>query len=289
MAKNGHRSRWDDLLASVEEDDGLPTRDSGRWAKDKLRFWNIYIDITTRAMVDSPHWKSVVYVDLFSGPGICQIRGTDERVPGSPLIAAKAPKAFSKILLCELNESRASACETRLSKILSDDKYKVFRGDCNEQVSEMVKYIPARSLTLAFLDPTGLHLDFATVETLSQCGRVDLLILFPDGVDVMRNWKRYFDELESNLDRVLGPDSDWREKRANATSTEPADMRKLYVSIYQEQLKRRLGYDYSDAITIRGKSGPLYKLVYASKHERGLDFWVKSCKKELSGQQDLFG
>jgi hypothetical protein len=32
----------------------------------------------------------------------------------------------------------------------------------------------------------------------------------------------------------------------------------------------------------------LYTLVYASKHERGLDFWDKIAHKEPSGQRTLF-
>ncbi len=35
---------------------------------------------------------------------------------------------------------------------------------------------------------------------------------------------------------------------------------------------------------IKGKNGPLYRLVFASKHERGLEFWDKITKKELGGQ-----
>ncbi len=288
MAKKGHRSGWDDLLFSVKVDDGLPTRGSGQWAKQKLWHWNRYIEITTSAMVGNPNWNGIVYIDLFAGPGVCQIEKTGERVPGSPWIAARAPEKFSKILLCELDESCAFACDQRLSKILDREIFKVFRGDCNEQVCEIVKCIPNGALTLAFLDPTGLHLDFSTVEKLTQCGAVDLLILFPDAVDILRNEKLYFDQPESNLDRVLGPGSEWRQKRKELSSSEAAALRKMYVSIYQEQLRRLLGYHYSDVITIYGQSGPLYKLVYASKHKRGLDFWLKSCKKELSGQRGLF-
>jgi hypothetical protein len=35
---------------------------------------------------------------------------------------------------------------------------------------------------------------------------------------------------------------------------------------------------------IFGDKGPLYKLVYASKDKRGLDFWEKSVERELGGQ-----
>src|SRR5258708_7743313 len=96
------KDRWQELCKLVEFDDGLPTRDAGSWTVDKLWFWHRYIEITTSAMVGNPKWTAgLVYVDLFAGPGICTLRETRERIPGSALIAAHASKPFEKILVCE--------------------------------------------------------------------------------------------------------------------------------------------------------------------------------------------
>ena len=62
----------------------------------------------------------------------------------------------------------------------------------------------------------------------------------------------------------------------------------MYVKIYRDQLERMAGYRFFDELVIRGPSGPLYRLVYASKSEVGLKFWVESVKKELGGQAKLF-
>ncbi|MGE4002009.1 MAG: three-Cys-motif partner protein TcmP, partial [Planctomycetaceae bacterium] len=142
----------------MQVDDGLPTRDSGAWARDKLWYWNRYLEITTQAMVGSKWPAGVIYVDLFTGPGVCTIRGTGERIPGSPLIAANTPKPFKQILLCELNDRLAAACEERLATRLSSDRYQVFRGNCNSLIADICRFIPAGALTLAFLDPTGHQL-----------------------------------------------------------------------------------------------------------------------------------
>lgn len=160
------KDNWPQLCELVKQDDGLPTRDSGNWAADKLFFWNRYIGITTTAMVGHPRWPAgLVYVDLFAGPGVCSIRKTKQRVPGSPIIAAHSPKPFHKILLCELDKKNAKACESRLKASPAKDRFQMFVGDCNEQVSSIVKEIPRGALTLAFLDPTGLH---AKIETIKQ-------------------------------------------------------------------------------------------------------------------------
>lgn len=285
MAKK-QPNRWQELCKSVEQDDGLFTRESGYWAEQKLYFWNRYIEITTRAMVGSPKWPSgVAYVDLFAGPGVCVDRNSGIRFPGSPLIAANAPKPFEKILLCEMDHKIADACRSRMSKSPAANRFELFQGDCNTEIHNIVSSIPNGALTLAFLDPTGLHLHLKTVQILSGHGPVDLLILFPDALDIIRNYKHlYFDQPDSNLDLVLGANSDWRNRLKNVGTDAPS-RRRLFSDIYQDQLRDQAGYQHFASEAIRGASGPLYRLVYATKHQRGLDFWNKSVKKELSGQK----
>lgn len=289
MSKKARTSRWDELCARVQVEDGLPTRESGYWAKQKLWFWNRYIEITTTAMVGHPHWPAgVVYVDLFAGPGVCTVRRTTERIPGSPLIAANAPKAFHKILLCEQDPELAAACDSRLSAWVLQDRYRVFVGDCNERVGEICREIPQRALTLAFLDPTGLHLWFETVRTLANCGAVDLLILYPDAVDILRNVDRYRHDPNSNLDRVLGSGSKWRKQLNELPSPESHARRRLAAHIYKEQLRRMAGYAYFRDEVINGPRGPLYRLIYATKDKCGVDFWDKSVAKQFGGIRRLF-
>jgi three-Cys-motif partner protein len=155
----------------VEDDDGLPVRLSGSWAEDKLNFWARCIDITTKAMGESSKWTAgLTYVDLFCGPGVCQIRGEDHRFPSSPLIVATAAKPFSRLLLCDKDKANASACETRLRRCAPDLDTRVFCGDSNELVQDIAAEIIPRSLTLAFIDPTGLHVEFETIRVLASQG-----------------------------------------------------------------------------------------------------------------------
>ena len=282
-------SNWPKLLDLVSRDDELYVRPSGYWAQTKLYALCRYVELTTRAMVGKPFWSGVNYVDLFCGPGICVDRESGERFPGSPLIAAHAPKAFSKILLCELDPAIAEVCEKRLSTTGTESLYRVFRGNANEIVREVTAEIPKRSLTLAFLDPTGLHVHMDTVVALSDCGRVDLVILFADAMDILRNHnKYYFNNSESNLDLLLGRDSGWREQLRALDDQEPTNLRRLYREIYIQELGRVAGFSYFDTQVIYGRSGPLYSLIYASKDPLGLKFWRESIKKQLSGQTSFW-
>ncbi|MCC6660110.1 MAG: three-Cys-motif partner protein TcmP [Phycisphaerales bacterium] len=283
------KDNWPDLCEKVARDDGLPTREVGEWSQGKLFFWNKYVCTTTNAMVGNPNWKAgVCYVDLFSGPGICTVRESGKRVPGSPLIAAFAPKPFTKVLLVEMDRTLADACRSRLAMTPAADRFSLFEGDCNACVHDLVKQIPSRSLTLAFIDPEALDVRFETVGTLSGAGRVDLLVLFADAYDVVRNVEMYAKDPNSNLDQMLGADSNWRTAWNALTNRTGNNVRELFSGIYVDRLKK-LGYREFGTKTIECGRGPLYKLIYASKHPRGLDFWHKVLQRDKTGQGGLFG
>lgn len=287
MAKK--KDRWPELCSLVSISDGLPVRDAGPWTEDKLYFWNRYIDITTSSMVDNPKWPAgLAYVDLFAGPGICQNRETGKRFPGSALIAANALKPFSTLLACELDQTNADALERRLEKSPVRGRYKVLQGDCNEQADRIIAEIPARALTLAFIDPEALHVWFDTVRKLSSCGRVDLLILLADRMDIVRNVDVYFKQNNSNLDRMMGPNSTWRQRWATLGNPTAQNICQLFADEYKSQLANQLGYKVFGEYPIP-RDNPLYRLIYASKHRLGLKFWNEITQRDRHGQREMFG
>lgn len=164
----------------------------------------------------------------------------------------------------------------------------MFQGDCNTTVSLMVKRIPRGALTLAFLDPEALDVRFETVSTLASAGRVDLLVLFADAYDVVRNVDRYEAEMGSKLDQMLGSKSNWREAWSKIQNRTGPNVREFFSALYVEQLRNHLGYLQFGVQPIESARGPLYKLIYASKDPRGLDFWQKATSKDKGGQGNLF-
>ncbi|NQU09399.1 three-Cys-motif partner protein TcmP [bacterium] len=272
----------------VREDDGLPTwGEGGLWTKAKLYFWYRYLDITTTAMVGNPRWPGgVVYVDLFAGAGVCTPKESNERIPGSILIAANMTKPFTRVVGCEAVKEVADACRARLATTPVASRCHLLMGDCNERIGQVVDLIPAGSLTLAFIDPNGLDAKFATIATLSEHRNVDFVMLFADAYDLPRNLERlYRRDPNSKLDQVLGLDSRWRERLDELPNPTGANKRKLFRRIYEEQLRNHLGYVHIRHKAIESPNGPIYTLVYASKHKLGLKFWDEALKKEASGQR----
>jgi len=195
------------------KDDGLYIPTVGEWSRDKHYYLSRYIHAFTTSM-KKKKWTGLHYIDLFGGAGIERLQTSKELDWGSPLIAAYAPHSFDKLHLCEKRTREYSALKSRIGKTRPDSQ--VLCGDANQKIHEIVREIPQGTLSLAFLDPYGLHLHFDTVKVLSQL-RADLIIYFPDHLDALRNWEsNYLDDPDSNLDRWMGPSCDWRATLNNA-------------------------------------------------------------------------
>jgi len=273
--------RWHQLCKSVDKPDGLVVRKAQPWTHDKLWWWNRYIDITTTALVGRGKWPhELVYVDLFAGPGVLEFESSRERIPGSPLIAVQSAKPFTKILLCEKNQEMADACIERVRLLARTENVQLFVGDCNVEIEKIVDAIPPNALTLAFIDPTGLHATFQTLRTLTTNRQVDLLILFADFMDIIRNVATYAKQSDSKLDRVLGPDCDWRSQWNELADHRAAKVSRLFIRIYENQIRKHLGYEFFDNEVLHLNHGtPLYPVLLASKDKLGLKLWKESTQK----------
>jgi len=97
--------------------DGRVVRDSGKWAEEKLYYLGRYLKIMSVGM--SKKWAGkLYYVDLFAGPGRCQIRETRKEIDGSPLIALLGFN-FNKYFFFEGKPGLPSALEERVRQDLS--------------------------------------------------------------------------------------------------------------------------------------------------------------------------
>ena len=284
------RDRWADLCKKYLSDDRLPVRRAGLWTEQKLWFWNRYIEITTSAMVGHPSWpEGLTYVDLFAGPGICRVEPSGKRIPGSVLIAANAPKPFRVILASELDAASAAACEQRAKRdAATTTTVHVVVGDCNACIHQLVEKIPPRSLTVAFIDPEGVDVDFATISALATGRQADLLILFADRMDIVRNVDLYERQQNSVLDRMMGPESRWRSAWSRLHNRSAENICKLFAHEYRRQLKERLKYRVFGEKVMTSANGPLYRLIFASKNPLGLEFWDKVTERDQGGQQEMF-
>jgi three-Cys-motif partner protein len=264
------------------EPDGLYTPQVGSWSSHKHHFPQRYIDIFTTGMKHKPWGGGLHYVDLFAGAGVEDVEGIGLQW-GSPLIAAQATNRFARLHLGDVSGRTFAALKARVERIPQPQSPQLLQGDVNALVGQVVAAIPPKgTLSLAFLDPYGLHLSFDTLRCLAQ-RRTDSIIFFPDSVDAIRNWKIYLDKADSNLDRVIGNPT-WREiHNVSSPHSWASKLREVYV----EQIKT-LGYGFFDFERIARPDGVfLYQLIFCTRHSRGAEFWRKIATKKPGGQRSF--
>jgi len=275
--ESADRSPWADGLAAS---DGLPVRDSGPWIETKHGLLSHYAEMFATSM--KYKWESRVYLELFSGPGRCVIRGTGKEEVGSPLKVIN--HEFTQFIFTELNWPGAEALATRLEPFENSCLAEIWCGDCAEAIQHI--RIPARSLTFAFIDPTGIgHAPFSLIEALHQKTRCDLLINIQYGMGIKMNIHQYTPDADeqSALTRFLGNDH-WKK----VPQHNPRDFFRGVLDLYKERLDG-LGFTFTgrEVLIKNQKNTPLYLLLFASKHERGKEFWEKSLRGVMHPEFDL--
>ncbi|MXW24254.1 MAG: three-Cys-motif partner protein TcmP [Chloroflexi bacterium] len=269
-----------DLIAS----DGLAAFPLQPWTRTKLLLIDGYLGIFTVGM--RRQWR-LVYADLFAGPGLCVDEDTGEERPGSSLMAARHAE-FDAVFLNDVSPDAVAALKERVGGEHSG-RVRIAEMDCNDAATAARKHLftPAderSTLGLAVIDPTAFQISFDAIRQMTSELRIDLIITFMTGYI-----RRFIGEaaLESALDRFFGTDA-WR-NLIPGRSPERLTYRAL-LDLYEDQL-RSIGYTvFDDRQQARNRAGAsIYHMVYASKHERGGDFWEKISQRDHVGRVRLPG
>jgi three-Cys-motif partner protein len=279
------------------EDDGLTMRPAGSWAADKLDYLARYINVFETSMRNK--WTVRYYIDLLSGPGKNRVRESGEVLLGSPLIALTTQHPFTHYIFVDNSPENTAALRERCSVSPYSDRVTILTGDCNTLVDQIVAQIQPvqwQSLNLAFLDPEGMELQWSTVEKLARLPRMDLIINYPQG-GLKRGMRQVFEaNPPTKVDRFFGGSRvarDIREVPAKAPPRRPALSPAGPIQKQPGETGLPVTYigivDTGDSPLIRNvqRRAPLYRLLFASKHPLGNEFWEKITRREPSGQRRL--
>ncbi len=264
--------------------DGLPARVVGPWSEEKLFYISGYVDIFTTGMKD--RWPRRVYIDLFSGPGMCVLEGTRQEIPGSPLVALSARYPFTAAYLNDMDLVAAEALRARLSS-KSDADITIANLDCNvaaREAGQALSLDEPDTLGLAVVDPTAFQISLDSLSAMTQGRRIDLIITLMTG-----HLRRFIAEpaFEAALDPFFGS-ATWRSLVDLRASGTRITYRRL-LDFYENQL-RSIGYLHvdDDVRILNTRDQTLYHLVFATKSDRGADFFKKISQRRFSGQRRMF-
>lgn len=229
----------------------------------KLALLGYYIQVYTNILGSS---GTTNYVDLFAGPGIDKIRGTQYKIMGSPLLAEFAPKRnkFTNLVLCEK--------EAAYSKALHDilPHAKVIDKDINVQgLVELEAFLRAHpGHSLVFADPEGLDLHFKTLATVLGVAFCDILVNYqPNSVNRVLGQVAQNPAMEQSLTGFFGT-SAWKDS---------GDGDQL-LNLYCRELRKFR--DNIVAVRVQGTRLFHYYIILATRRVRRKgdqqEEWVKS-------------
>jgi len=262
------------------DDDGLLPRESGEWIKRKHHFLDRYCAMFTRSMAKKWHR---IYLDVMAGPGRCQIKPTGEICPGSPFVALAHD--FDEYRFFEADSEAVDALRQRVAVHAKADRCSVVGADWTKTVTTPSFNLPQGSLTLAFVDPTGIsQVPWSAVKAPALSNRrIDIMFTIQYAMGINLNAHQY---LASNADETAADafagGKQWKDRlgpnlnvRDALISQFVANMGDLGFSSHKWQL-----------ISLPNGSG-LYYLCLFSRSQLALDFWDKVVLKDEKGQRSL--
>lgn len=269
----------------------------GPWARQKLNGLEAYLSGYTTALKNQ-NFKTV-FIDAFAGAGKSSVRaawsGSDdddillfdddffqsqvEFIEGSPIRALNLPNGFSEHYFFDLDPQRAELLSNLIVEYPTR-KINVQVGDANQVIqSQISKIAKGATRGVAFLDPYGPHLAWATVESIAATKKFEVLINFPLGMAINRLITRSGEIPEKwrvDLNSCFGS-SEWevrsyreqldlfgdiqREKADNAGAQ--------LLDLYCQNLGTIFAHVSRPSVVRNTRGVPIYYMIWAGPHPLG--------------------
>lgn len=259
-------------------DDGLHLPTIGRHSLEKIRRHNYYAALFTKAMRHK--WPQRACIGLYSGAGLARLGDTGEIVETSALAVIGQEVPFTKYIFVDSDNKCLDALEARVRAVDRVVDATFIGKPVNEATDEVIAAMPQFGgaegglLSLCFVDPFRVDLDFRVIRELAQF-KIDSLIMLPLGFDIRRNLRRYLDDPEDRLGAPIDS-ADWRTEWPERREPERAFVR--FVLKKFDQAMHRLGFRECDIsatvpVKVTGMGVYLYSLALYSRSPLGEQFW----------------
>jgi three-Cys-motif partner protein len=295
--------------------DGLLLREIAEHGTQKTYYHCRYTE-TAATATKGIFRGSRAYADMYCGPGVCIDKDTSALSWGSALLALQVSNPFDLYFFNDYDATATAALAERVKAIglagavvfeidlrkadaldrarslASVDtlgpKIVISTGDANKAplfLHALLDGLGHRRYLLAFIDPLSATFHWKSFEALAMYEKaMDVLSLFPDGMDLSRNFGYYLNNAKAGAKLDAYFDCDWRQiVQANPQRAE----HELRV-LYEKRMETILGFNIGRPKGVGMTSRALYHLVFGSKSEFGMKLWNNVNSRTPSGQDELF-
>jgi len=249
-------------------------------------------------------WRTI-YVDAFAGGGRAVVRCEAKPAPsgptlfpdadevdaeqrelidGSPRVALDVANPFSRYVLIDPDAERGNELEALRLEYGDKRIIDVRRTSAAEGIEWVVAQGISRSTHrgIAFLDPFGAKLEWASVQKFADTRLFEVVINFPLDMAIRRMLPNSGEVPEAwarTLDAYFGTrgwlDEVYRERRGGLFETRGLENRPDYserlLQLYRTRLKGAFGHVSTPRLIRNTRGMPLYYLLWAGPHSKGLE------------------
>lgn len=267
----------------------------GEWTEQKLRILSGYLEFYLQALKNFRF--DLYYIDGFAGAGHRKVRSVEpidllwpaeigenevqEYRDGSARIALNLDPGFDRYVFIE-SDSRKCEVLSGLTPAYANAQVHVLQGEANIELQRLASASWRDRRGVAFLDPYGMQLDWATLQALALTQALDVWILVPIAIAPNRLLPKKLSNLEPSwgekLDRWFGTIK-WR--TAFYESLNESDRRLGQASLfnnledddYEQEQYKRISYDdiaqffIEQLKTIFPHVADKYRLLYNSTQQ----------------------
>lgn len=147
------------------------------WTPLKLILLNYTLNVCTAIIKNTHFFKKSYYVDLFAGSGINKIKGTEDFLIGSPLIASlNHSDEYSSMIFYEIEPPYSDALDLRL-KVLKRNNLNVIKKDYELCLGDILEKVSDRNTySFFFIDPYCMEFKWNVMKKVLQV-RSDIILL----------------------------------------------------------------------------------------------------------------
>jgi three-Cys-motif partner protein len=243
------------------------------WTRNKLEILAGYLPAFNSA---SKRSSERVYIDLMAGEPVNRDGRTGLEFDGSARLALSSSPPFTRLAFCEM-PTNASALEADLRKRFPGRRFKVYPGDCNETIDQVLADLQAWrwAPTFVFADQQGAEIAWSTLAKAARFRtskrKAELWILMSPTM-IAKGVKGTGGSVFAERVDVLYGCDEWRriQSARDRQLISPEDYRDEMVNLLRWRLQATLGYEFTARIPMRMPNGlPIYDMIFATDHPVG--------------------
>ena len=178
----------------------------GNWTIRKMKIVEEYAKAYLKIMSKNKYWD-LLYFDAMAGSGTIELKRNFEVLSGMAIriLELEEPIPFDEYYFVELSKTKTNTLEQKINVNFPNKKIHIVNEDCNKKLKDLSNFLQSEKgkkyRVLAFVDPTGMQVDWESLKGLGKSG-IDLWLLIPTGSGANRLLKNDGNISKSWIERL---------------------------------------------------------------------------------------